>query len=260
MLVQALLIGLLAGILGIEQFNFLFHLHRPIFSGIIVGLILGDVQSGIIAGATFELFWAGMVPLAGAQPPNVVIGGIIGTAFAIITKQSAEVSLGIALPFALAVQAAITFLFTLFSGFMRKADKCAEDADVNGIGKVNYVALISLFGFNFIIAFLPIYLGADSAKALVDVLNATTAGKVIIGGLGVAGGIMPAVGFATLLKIMLKKQYIAFLIIGFMLSAYGKLDILPIALIGGAIAAYDYFLNEKKGNTTSKREAPSHGI
>lgn len=259
MLVQALLIGLWAGILGIEMFNGLFHFHRPIFAGIIVGVILGDVQTGIIAGATFELFFAGMVPLAGAQPPNVVIAGIIGTAFAIITKQSAEVSLGIALPFGLAVQAAITFLFTIFSGFMKKADKAAEEADPKGIAKVNYIALLSLFSFYFVVAFLPIYLGADSAKGLVDVLNSTAAGKLIIGGLGVAGAMMPAVGFATLLKIMLKKQYAAFLIIGFMLSAYGKLDILPIALIGGAIAAYDYFLNEKKGNVT-KKEVPSRGI
>lgn len=53
-----------------------------------------------------------MVPLAGAQPPNVVIGGIIGTAFAILTHSDPKVAIGIAIPFSIAVQGCITLLFT----------------------------------------------------------------------------------------------------------------------------------------------------
>ena len=83
MLTDALLIGLLAGIAGIDLFDGLTHIHRPLVIGPLVGLILGDVYTGLLVGGTLELVWMGMVPLAGAQPPNVVIGGVIGTAFAI---------------------------------------------------------------------------------------------------------------------------------------------------------------------------------
>lgn len=61
MLTQALLIGIWAGIAGIDLFNGLTHIHRPLVTGAIVGLILGDFKTGLMAGATLELVWAGMV-------------------------------------------------------------------------------------------------------------------------------------------------------------------------------------------------------
>lgn len=68
MMTDALLIALIAGIAGVDLFNGLTHFHRPVVIGPIVGLILGDVQTGLLVGGTLELVWMGMVPLAGAQP------------------------------------------------------------------------------------------------------------------------------------------------------------------------------------------------
>lgn len=253
MLTEALLIALWAGIAGIDLFNGLTHIHRPVVTGVIVGLILGDIKTGLIAGATLELVWMGMVPLAGAQPPNVVIGGIIGTAFAILTKQDPKVAVGIAVPFAVAVQGLITLLFTVFAPVMHKADRFAEEANYKGIEKINYLGLAILFVMYFVIAFLPIYFGNDAATKFVEIVP-----EWFINGLSVAGGIMPAIGFAMLLKVMLKKEYVAFLILGFVLAAYMKLPILAIALIGSAIALYDFFLN--KNNVAYKEEEINDGI
>jgi len=241
MLMQALLIGLWAGIAGIDMFDGLTHIHRPIVTGLVVGVILGDFQTGLIVGATLELVWMGMVPLAGAQPPNVVIGGIIGTSIAILADLDPQAAIGIAVPFAVAVQAAITLIFTGFSFLMHRADTYAKEADTKGIEKVNYVGMIILFVFYFVIAFLPIYFGADKAAAIVQLIPTW-----VIDGLKVAGGIMPAIGFAMLLKIMLKKEYVAFLILGFLLVTYGQLPILALALVGLCIALYDYFATSGK--------------
>ncbi|WP_144572358.1 PTS N-acetylgalactosamine transporter subunit IIC [Bacillus paramycoides] len=236
MLLQALLVAIWAGIAGIDLFNGLFHIHRPIVTGVIIGLIFWDVTTGVITGAAIELVWAGMVPLAGAQPPNVVIGGIIGTSFAILTGQEPKVAIGIAVPFAVAVQACITLMFTAFSPVMHKADQYAQEANTKGIERINYLGILTLFVFYFVIAFLPIYFGAEAAKGVVETLP-----KWLISGLGVAGGMMAAIGFAMLLKIMLKKQYVAFLIVGFILVTYMKMPVIAVALIGVAIALYDYF-------------------
>lgn len=65
MFLEALLIAIWAGLAGIDLFNGLTHIHRPVVTGLVVGLILGDVQTGLMAGATLELVWMGMVPLAG---------------------------------------------------------------------------------------------------------------------------------------------------------------------------------------------------
>lgn len=253
MLLQALLVAIWAGIAGIDLFNGLFHIHRPIVTGVIIGLIFGDLKIGVMTGAAIELVWAGMVPLAGAQPPNVVIGGIIGTSFAILTGQEPKVAIGIAVPFAVAVQACITLMFTAFSPVMHKADQYAQEANTKGIERINYLGILTLFVFYFVIAFLPIYFGADAAKGVVETLP-----KWLISGLGVAGGMMAAIGFAMLLKIMLKKQYVAFMIVGFILVTYMNMPVIAVALVGIAIALYDYF-KENSGDG-SVRGVAKRGI
>ena len=252
MFIQALLIGLWAGIAGIDQFNGLTHIHRPIVTGAVVGLILGDFTTGLIAGATLELVWAGMVPLAGAQPPNVVIGGIIGTAFAILSGQAPEVAVGIAVPFAVAGQALITLLFTAYSPIMHKMDTYAMEGNTKAIDRLNYMGPLFLFIFFFIISFLPIYFGAEQAAGIVGLLPAW-----LISGLGVAGGIMPAVGFAMLLKIMFKWSYAPFFAMGFVAAAYLNLPILAVAILSVAIAGYDYM---SQGNTPKATPVVASGI
>ncbi len=255
MFISALLIAIWAGIAGVDMFDGLTHIHRPIVTGLVVGLILGDVKTGLIVGGTLELVWMGMVPLAGAQPPNVVIGGIVGVAFAILGKLEPSAAVGIAVPFAVAVQQGIVLIFTIFSPIMHKADKLAEAADTKGIEKINYMGMAVLFAFYFVIAFLPIYLGGESATAIVQAIPAW-----VIAGLKIAGGMMPAIGFAMLLKIMLKKEYVAFLIIGFLLVTYGHLPILALALAGTAFALYDFFANKDKGQAVQKKGVTSNGI
>ncbi|MFD1449035.1 PTS N-acetylgalactosamine transporter subunit IIC [Oceanobacillus profundus] len=255
MLMEALLIALWAGIVGIDLFNGLTHIHRPVVTGLVVGLILGDVTTGLIIGGTLELIWMGMVPLAGAQPPNVVIGGVIGTAFGIIIGQEPTVAVGVVIPFAVAVQGLITLFFTIFSPVMHKADQYALEANYKGIERINYLGLAILFVFYAVIAFLPIFFGAEQAATYVESVP-----EWVLHGLSVAGGIMPAIGFAMLLKIMMKTEYIMFFIIGFVLAAYLNLPILAIALIGLAIALYDLNQNKKGSNGPPREEEITDGI
>lgn len=257
MLIQALLIGLWAGIAGLDKLVFQFHFHRPIVTGLVVGLILNDVQIGLVTGATLELVWAGAVALAGAQPPNVVIGGIVGVALAIITKTSAEAAVGLAVPFAVALQAIITLLYTIMSPIMHKFDACAEKADTKGIERLSYVLLIGLFILYFVIAFSCIYFGAEKATEIVSSMP-----EWFINGLSRAGGLMPAVGFATLLKIMWKNAYLPFFIMGFILSTYLGLSTLPVAALALAVAVYDYGISGKNNSVSNPEveEDYSNGI
>ncbi|XBS69046.1 PTS N-acetylgalactosamine transporter subunit IIC [Acerihabitans sp. KWT182] len=236
MLINALLIALLAGLAGVDLFDGLTHFHRPVVIGPLVGLILGDVQTGLLVGGTLELVWMGMVPLAGAQPPNVVIGGVIGTAFAILTHADPKVAIGIAVPFSIAVQGCITLLFTVFSPMMHKCDRMVSSLDWRGIERVNYLGIAILFCFYFVVAFLPVYFGTDAAIAIVS-----KAPKWLLDGLAVAGGMMPAIGFSLLMKIMLKKTYAAYFILGFVSVTFLNLPIIAVALSAFAIALIDFF-------------------
>ncbi|MEK6240035.1 MAG: PTS sugar transporter subunit IIC, partial [Escherichia coli] len=94
--------------------------------------------------------------------------------------------------------------------------------------------MLALGTFYFLCAFLPIYFGAEHAKTIIDVLP-----QRLIDGLGVAGGIMPAIGFAVLLKIMMKNVYIPYFILGFVAAAWLKLPVLAIAAAALAMALID---------------------
>lgn len=254
-LIQALMLGVLAFFAGLDLFNGLTHFHRPVVLGPIVGFILGDIQTGILVGGTLELIWMGLAPLAGAQPPNVIIGTIVGTVFAITTKVEPSVAIGVAVPFAVAVQMGITLLFSAMSAVMSKCDQYAKNADSRGIEKVNYFALSVLGSFYFLCAFLPIYLGAEHAGALVSSLP-----KDLIDGLGVAGGIMPAIGFAVLMKIMMKNAYIPYFILGFVAAAWMELPILAIASAATAMAIIDFMRKSEPKFATAKSEDLEDGI
>ena len=249
MLLQAILVGIWAGIAGIEQFNGTESLHRPIVSGLVVGLFLGDVKTGLMAGATMELAWLGLVPLAGAQPPNIVIGGIAGIVTVLVGKQSPELALGIAVPFAVLAQVLINLLFTAYSPIMHKADEYAKEGNIKGIDMINFSGPVVLFAFNFLIIFALILFGADKVGPLISALP-----EKLVGGFKVASGMMPAVGFAMLLNIMLKKEYVPFLIIGFVFAAFLGMDLLAITLMAVAIALYDYYTKSSSGKEQVKVE------
>lgn len=243
-LLQSILLGIIAFIAGLDLYNGLTHFHRPVVLGPIVGLVLGDVHTGILVGGTLELVWMGLAPLAGAQPPNVIIGTVVGATFAITTKTDPTVAVGVAVPFAIAVQMGITFLFSIMSAVMSRCDQMAEDANLKGIDYVNYFGLLVLGTFYFFCAFLPVYFGAEHAGKIIEMLP-----KQVIDGLGVAGGIMPAIGFAVLMKIMMKNVYIPYFILGFVAAAWLQLPILAIAAAATAMAIIDYM---RKGSETAE--------
>ena len=84
---------------------------------------------------------------------------------------------------------------------------------------------------------------------MIDVLPAR-----LIDGLGVAGGIMPAIGFAVLLKIMMKNVYIPYFILGFVAAAWLKLPVLAIAAAALAMAMID--LMRKPADAPATPAAP----
>ncbi len=139
--IQITLILIVTMIAAIDQFNFLESFYRPIIIGPIIGAIMGDLQTGLIVGGSYELMMIGAMPVGGAQPPNAVIGGIMATVFAIQSGLDTSAALPLAIPFALLGQYAVTTLFTVMSPLMGLCDKAAQEANPAGVDRVNYMAM-----------------------------------------------------------------------------------------------------------------------
>ncbi|MEG0541306.1 MAG: PTS N-acetylgalactosamine transporter subunit IIC [Angelakisella sp.] len=241
---QALLLALVAGLAGVDYYMEVFQTYRPLVLGTIIGFIMGDVTTGLVIGATFELMWMGLMPIGGAQPPNMVIGTVIGVVFAIASGEGASTAIGIGVPFSILMQGVITLLYTTFAVFMPVADKHADKGNGKGIERIQFSALAIVFVCYFVIAFFPIYLGADKAQFIISLMP-----EWIVTGLSVAGGIMPAIGFAILLNTMFRVEYIIFLVVGFIMVAYLGLPILAVSALAACIAIYDYYVYKPKAAT-----------
>lgn len=242
--IQVLLVAVWAFIVAIDQFDFLESLYQPIVTGAVVGAILGDLQTGLIVGGTYQLMTIGNMPVGGAQPPNAVIGGIMATVFAISSGLDTTAAVGLAVPFALFGQYMVTLLFTVMSPIMSVADKMAANADTKGIVRLNYMAMAAL-GILFALVCVGGLLGGT---ALGNTLTAISDKyEWIMTGLGVAGGMMRFVGFAILLRIMLSNDLWGIYFAGFALATIiGYIPelsgsaLLLIAFVGIAISLYDF--------------------
>ena len=248
--IQVLLIFIVAFIAGIDQFSFLESLYQPIVTGFLVGLILGDVQTGLIVGGTYQLMTIGNMPVGGAQPPNPVIGGIMATVFAITTKLDPMAAVAAAIPFSLLGQYAVTIIFTIMSPVMAKADDYAADANSQGIAHINYGAMAALGLFFGVIVTLFFLGGAAFGKQLTEAIPTW-----LMNGLSVAGGMMRYVGFAIVLKVMASRELWGFFLMGFVAAiifiSIPELSgpaLLLLALIGFGVAFWDYQLQTKVKN------------
>ena len=242
--IQIILVAVWAFIIAIDQFDILESLYQPIVTGAVIGAILGDLQTGLIVGGTYQLMTIGNMPVGGAQPPNAVIGGIMATVFAISSGLDTTAAVGLAVPFALIGQYMVTLLFTVMSPVMSVADKMAEKGDTKGIVRLNYLAMGAL-GLLFAIVCVAGLIGGSALGTTLDAISQQYAW--IMNGLSVAGGMMRFVGFAILLRIMLSNDFWGIYFAGFALATIigyipelsGSALIL-VAFVGIAIALYDF--------------------
>ncbi|MFW2500118.1 PTS sugar transporter [Clostridium diolis] len=230
---QAILVGLIAMFVTFEWCLGSCLITRPIVTGVLVGLVMGDLQTGIIMGATLEMAFIGAVTLGAAVPPDVITGGILGTAFAIATGQGAEVALTLAFPIAtlfLLVDNVMTLFVMPF--FLHKADKYVEEGNFNGVSRMHFLG-------GFVVKSLPrgifvalaLYLGSPFMSAVLESIP-----QFVQNGLVVAAGFIPALGISLLAQMILTKKLVIFFVLGFAISAYLKIPMLGIAIFATIIA------------------------
>lgn len=241
-IIQVALVFIVTFVAAIDQFNFLESLYQPIVTGAVIGLILGDLNTGLLVGGTYQLMTIGNMPIGGAQPPNAVIGGIMAAILAIATGLEPNAAVGLAIPFALLGQLGVTLVFTLMSPLMSSADNMAHNADTKGIERLNYFAM-GLLGLIFAVVVTLFFI----AGATIGQTIASAIPTWLQTGLSAAGGMMRFVGFAVLLKVMMNRDMWGFFLMGFGLALITVANdslatpaLLILALIGFGIAFWDF--------------------
>ena len=242
--IEIILLAIVTFIFAIDQFSLTEIMYRPIVACPFIGMLLGDVQTGLVIGGTYELMMIGNMPVGGAQPPNAVLGSVVAMIFAVKAKMDINAALGACMIFATFGQYVVTLTFTVMSGLMAKADKAAEQANPKGITAVLNTSMCILGGLFAVIAIIA-YVGGVAMSGTLEALAANA--SWFMGGLSAAGGMMRCVGFAILLKIMLANDMWGYLLAGFVcalvignIAVLGSATLLLVAFLGIFIALNDF--------------------
>ncbi len=247
-MITAVLLGIIAFIAQCEYALGTSLICRPIVTGLLTGIVMGDIKAGVIMGATLELAFIGSFSVGGSLPPDVVTGGILAIAFSIASKSGVETVLLLALPIA-------TFslvMKNLYNGIiipmlLHKADDYADKGDYKGIERMHLLAGFGLSAMLGIITFIGFYLGGDTAGNLLKMIP-----SFVQKGLEVATGIIPALGFAMLARLLLNKELVVYLLLGFFVAAYTGIPLTGIAIFGAILAV---ILVNLSSNGMNVREA-----
>lgn len=243
-IVEIVLLAIVTFFFAIDQFSLTEIVYRPIIACPIIGAILGDVNTGLVVGGTYELMMVGNMPVGGAQPPNAVLGSVVAMIFAVKAKMDINAALGACMIFATFGQYVVTLTFTIMSGLMAKADKAANEANPKGITAVLNTSM-AILGTLFAVIAILAYVGGIAASGALQTLSEKA--SWFMGGLSAAGGMMRFVGFAVLLKIMLSNDLWGWLLGGFATALlFGNVEatasacLILVAFIGVAIALLDF--------------------
>ncbi len=236
---QAFLVALFVTIAFIDSHTTQIHIFRPVVVGPVVGLIMGDVQTGFAVGITVELMFLAVIFVGTAVPPNPTISTAIATGIAILAGGGTDIAVATALPVSFIGQVAETVQNSVINVFfMHRVERAAEKLDTKGIVANNLIFPMAVHALLYgLPTFLAIYFGAAYVQGIIDAIP-----DKIITGLSVGGNMIGAVGFALLLNSIKAKKFWPFCMLGFFMASYLGINMVGIALLAViCVAMYYYF-------------------
>lgn len=251
--IQAALFGLFAclasmpGLGGTTIGNY--TLGRPLVAGLVVGIILGDVKTGIIVGAAIQVVYIALVTPGGTVSADVRAISYIGIPLSIaaIKGLGLDPASAQATQMATALGAAVGTLGTvLFYGtatinlaWQHIGWQAVEKGDFK---KLYVVDMVLPWISHIICSFIPAFIITKMGANMVDVMKtALPMSGIAMKTLFTVGSLLPAVGVAILLKQVVVKatDFITFFF-GFTLAAAMGVNLIGAAIIGGFFAIINY--------------------
>jgi PTS system mannose-specific IID component len=206
-------------------------LSRPLVLAPLVGAVMGDLHAGILMGATLELIFMGNIKVGAAIPPDVITGGVLGTALAIGSGKGAAIALALAVPISILAEMLLSWLFVVRSVFNKSFAAAASRGDDRRVAALHMGSGLLKPLLMGLVVFLALVLGSSAMTAFLNMIPAW-----VNAGLQVAGNLLPALGFALLLNLMFNNQVAPYFFLGFILAAYAKLPMIAIGGLGVIVA------------------------
>lgn len=228
---------------------------RPLVAGLLVGLAFGDIQAGVLCGLAVQAVFIANLSTGGATNSEITYAAYGGIGLALATTK--EPAVAVTLSVLLGQTFGLIFYNTrmaLYSFWNSKAQHAAETNNTRGI-ILNHLFYpqVTTFLLRAVPVFLAIYYGSGLVEWLL-----TNVPEVITKIISVLGGVLPALGIAMLMNIVIKsKVQLIFFFAGFVLLAFAELSMIALVFIS-ALVAYLYFIASSKSAATIKETNQSN--
>lgn len=221
----------------------------PLMTGLVVGIVMGNVQQAMIVTAALQMIYMGVFSPGGSMPAEPSIAAAIAVPVALLGNLQAEAAIAVAVPVGLLGSYLYQFRFFINTFLGKYTDKAVEDLNTRGI-KNSIILLPTLASF---ILFVPLVFIAlfYGAPLIADVINALE-GTAVIHILEVVGGGLAAIGIATTVYVIGRKDLLVFFFLAYFMSVvFQALEITMVtyAVFGVIIALI--FVQSKSNNVQS---------
>jgi len=169
--------------------------YYPAMLGLILGAVFGDVKTGLLIGGTLQLMSMGIAGIGASSVPDYAAATIVAVPIAITTGGGLEAGLLVGIPVAmLGVQFEI--MLRICNGFIsRWSQSACEKGDFKKMINVLYLSPILGTMITTIPVMMFTLLGIGVVNSVLEFLP-----DWFMGGLGLAGRLLPAVGLSILLQ------------------------------------------------------------
>ncbi len=261
---QAALLGLFAclasmpGMGGSAIGNY--TLGRPLVGGLICGLILGDVRTGILVGAAMQLLYIALVTPGGTVSADVRAVSYIGIPLAMLALNSYGMDaanadgIGLATSFGAMVGTLGTVLFygtaTMNLIWQHIGWKAVDEGKFHKLYLVDMgLPWISHLVCSFLPTFIICLVGADMVELIKTALPMD---GIPMKTIFTVGSLLPCVGIAILLKQIVAKgtDFIPFFV-GFALAAALGINLVVTTIIAAMFAYLSYQIKLAQMNRVS---------
>ena len=231
---QILLLTCLAFWVIIDQLT-VSILNNPLAIGMVSGIIMGDITTGLAVGSTLQLMVLGVSTYGGASMPDFMTGAIVGTVYAVLSGKGIQFAIGLAVPVGLLMVQLDVLARFINTIFQHRMDKFIKENNPDAAARNAIWGTFSWGLSRAIPVFILLIVGNDVVRMILRVIPTW-----LTNGLKVSGGILPVVGIAILLRYLPTKRFISYLAIGFIAASYMKIPMLGVALLGAALAYIHY--------------------
>ena len=214
----------------LSYFGFLF-ISSPVTVGLVAGLLMGQPMQGLIIGGGIALVFAGIFAPGANLPTDECLAATCVIPIAIGSGMNATTAIALAVPVGLLGSFVTNLRKVINTYFVAKANKYAEEGNADAIWRCAtiYPALV-----------------------VINIMKALP--TFVTHGLEVAGGVLPALGFALIMNMIGKNKLIPFVFLGYIVVSVGGVNSLTAGIIAICIAFITVFQRQEIAEEVREHE------